>query len=861
MKMACRLLLGLAASTAFTGPGMAAVPAASAPAPAAPVYALHIPPGTLEAALVALADATGLQLLYTADLARGLSSPGMSGSVTAQDGLAGVLAGTGLRYRFLNARTVTIERPSAMRTLGPVRVEGVSPGGFAAVDGFGAGAGANGSSDPTATEGTGSLTTNGASVASKIPQALKDTPQSVTVLTQERIQQQVITDYTAALNDAPGITLQQTNSIQTNFYSRGFGVSAFQVDGGAPLDPNVNTNYVPTLNLAEYDNVQVLRGSDALFGGAGQPGGVVSLTRKLPLDHDQLTFDINAGSFNNFRGQTDATGPLGFDGHLRGRLVLEYQDRDFFYDVAHQNKAFVYGVMEADLGEDTLLRFGGSYEKQDNSGWDGTGLPRTVSGADLGLKRSTCLCAPWNRWGFKSPELFVALQHQFSPDWQVKLNATDLMQRSNRKEDYSYGQIQPGAETSQPYTEVSETNFNNRLTQYALDATLSGSFQLLGYKQKLAIGMDYSRSQGPSSSGGAELDVPINVFAFDPTSLNPAPPPAPIAESGKLIQEQSGAYATLNLQILDPVHVTGGLRLSNYRIYIASTEYNTPSDQVLETSTNAEHTAGVLTPYAGITYDLTKQITLYASYADIFQSQAEFLSPSGAPLPPVTGTTYEAGAKGLFNGGRLNVSAAFYYTQESNLGIYDPGATDPGNFSGETTGSFCCYLNQASVTSKGVDLEVSGALMPGWQVQAGYSFNENAYGAGYANTGSAYQTQQPKHQLKLWTSYVGQGWLKKWTLGGGMRLESARYTSGSVCSIPLEQSGVCAGSYVPFNFTQALYTVIDLRAAYAINTHLQAAVNLTNIADTRYYATAGTSQGENFYGEPRAIMFSLHGSY
>jgi len=179
------------------------------------------PAGTLEAALVALADATGLQLLYTADLARGLSSPGITASVTAQDGLAAVLAGMGLRYRFLNARTVTIERPSAdARTLGPVRVEGARPGGFAAVDGFGPGAGANGSSDPTATEGTGSLTTNGASVASKIPQALKDTPQTVTVLTQERIQQQAITDYTAALNDAPGITLQQTNSIQTNLFAR-----------------------------------------------------------------------------------------------------------------------------------------------------------------------------------------------------------------------------------------------------------------------------------------------------------------------------------------------------------------------------------------------------------------------------------------------------------------------------------------------------------------------------------------------------------------------------------------------------------------------------------------------------------------
>jgi outer membrane receptor for ferric coprogen and ferric-rhodotorulic acid len=69
-------------------------------------------------------------------------------------------------------------------------------------------------------------------------------------------------------------------------------------------------------------------------------------------------------------------------------------------------------VLEADLGDDTLLRWGRSYEKQDNTGWNVTVLSRTVSGADLGLKRSTCLCTLWNFWDFKSPEFFVALQHR-----------------------------------------------------------------------------------------------------------------------------------------------------------------------------------------------------------------------------------------------------------------------------------------------------------------------------------------------------------------------------------------------------------------------------------------------------------------
>ena len=118
-------------------------------------------------------------------------------------------------------------------------VEGEQSSGFAALGGFGAGAGSNGSSDPTATEGTGSFTTNGASVASKTDQSLKDTTQSVSVLTQERIEQQNLTDLTTAVSNLTGVTVAQTSGIQSRYISRGFTIGTYQLDGGAPqsLEP------------------------------------------------------------------------------------------------------------------------------------------------------------------------------------------------------------------------------------------------------------------------------------------------------------------------------------------------------------------------------------------------------------------------------------------------------------------------------------------------------------------------------------------------------------------------------------------------------------------------------------------------
>ena len=852
----------LAAATALAPTAALAQTAAAAPAEGAQTYA--IPAGPMSTALNRFADQSGLALVYTASLTAGLHTDGFNGKFTVREALARLLSGTGLSFRFLDAKTITLEPPpiSGARTLGVVQVEGVQTDAFAPLNGFGAGAGNNGGSDPTATEGTGSLTTNGATVASKTPQSLKETPQSVTVITAERIQQQNLTDLTSALNAVPGVTLVVGNSLQTTFYSRGFQITAFQIDGGGPLDLGSNSNYATTPNLAEYDNIQVLRGSDALFGGAGQPGGVVSLDRKRPLDHEQLLVDVDTGSWNNHQIQADVTGPIGFDGHLRARLVVNDQDRDYFYDLAHQNKAFVYGVIEGDLGPNTLIRAGFSYEQQQNTGFNPNGLPRYSDGGDLDLPRSTNLSASWNQWNLSTPELFAALEHQFNSNWGLKFNLTRLAQDSTEQYNYNYGLIYRDDPASSSFGEIQSQPATYHNAQYTADATLNGAFQLFGLKQTLAIGADYSLTSSANFVYSAPTFVPIDVFSFDPASLNPEPPnPLPYFALPVLRQEQWGGYVTLNLQPIQNLHLIGGARLSSYWLDILQDEYFgslTPFEY--ETKQNA---TAVLTPHFAATYGLTPDITVYASYADIFQPQGEDLYPSGKPLPPVTGATYETGIKGAFGGGKLNASLSIYYTDESNEGTPYYGACLVG-------GSGSCYLDNGVVISQGVDLELSGELLPGWQVQGGYTYNTNRY-KGALQTGpddgfglgSTYQSQQPVHQVKLWTSYRPAGRFDRWTVGGGLRLESARYTAGSVCSVQLDPTtGNCPSNvYVPFAFTQGLYAVVDLRAAYRFGGHWQAALDITNIGDTRYYATAGQNTGGNFYGEPRAFMLSLRAAY
>ena len=114
--------------------------------------------------------------------------------------------------------------------------------------------------------------------------------------------------------------------------------------------------------MGEIDHIEVLRGSDALFGANGNPGATVNLVRKRPLDTFEIDTHSVLGSWHNYRQEIDVTGPLGFDGALRGRFDAAYSDRDYFYQGARSDHRSLFGVLEYDLTSQTLLTLGGSYQ-------------------------------------------------------------------------------------------------------------------------------------------------------------------------------------------------------------------------------------------------------------------------------------------------------------------------------------------------------------------------------------------------------------------------------------------------------------------------------------------------------------------
>ncbi|WEK45188.1 MAG: TonB-dependent siderophore receptor [Candidatus Andeanibacterium colombiense] len=908
--------LGAAAALA----GIAAPAAAQADA-AQKAYQVDLPSQSLSRSLAQLSQITGLQLIYTVSESDKATAPALNGRMTADQALGRLISGSGFTYRYLRPGVITLERTSAGGNgdgevvTGAVQVEGVQGSGSPYFGGAGQAAGVNGvngSRDITATEGTGSFTSGALTIGSKVPQALKDVPQSISVLTSERLEQQNVTDFTSAMRQLPGVTLVQGDtSLETTFYSRGFAINSIQVDGGAPL--YIGFGYYPQIDMSVYDHVELLRGASGLLNGYGDPSGSVNLVRKKPLDHAQVTLEAQAGSWQTYRVVADATAPLALDGKLRGRLVMTYQANHYFYDTAKDNKTLVYGIAELDLTPTTLVSAGVNYTRQDSVPWNG-GLPRYQNGDDLALPRSTCLCFGWNRWDFDTTEIFGSIEQKIGEDWMVKFNLTRNRQSNTRKLGYSSGAVNSinllGPALGGIYNDFSSS-------QFSAEAVVNGEFELFGQHQEISIGANRVKSDGggwtnystlisgtatapyqpypggPTYYSGSPNGSrpPVDVFDFDPSDPLYTEPRNPLPSGRYPVngQLQWGMYANLRLTAFDKLHLTTGLRWSQYQskytfdALCTGTVGLCAGKQIGDTaySYGADYRGHDFSwpPQVNLSYDITPQLSAYAGYTDIYRNLANYLSADLKPLAPLTGSNWEGGLKWAARDGKLNVSLAAYRIRQHGF-----PAVDPPDYSGYyevSPGVYCCFVSSPDQTleSTGFDLEATGEVLPGWQVTASYTYNKNKQvGAAYGGAqGIPFTSIQPKHLYKIWMSYDfgpagAPAWLSKLTLSGGLNGQSSAYYSGAICrnfaGAPDPISGFqdCltydVPDYVPFDFKVPAYALLAARIDYRFSANWSLAASIENILDKTYYQTvSGSPDGGNWYGAPRSVTATLRAKW
>ena len=353
-----------------------AAPAAQAQQPAEPVQ-FSIPAQPLDRALRLFSEQSRHQVLFDEAVVAGHQAPAVNGRLTPREALDQLLAGTQVRVNSSrpDVFTLTAAAKPGQSSSDAVTLQAVTVSGGSL-------------RDPT-TELTGSYT-SGALTIGKMTQSIRETPQSVSVITRQQLDDKNLTTLDEALAQTTGVTKTARNFGNHKFSIRGFTVddNNYLVDGVAGI-VYAPVGWLP-IDTAVFDRVEVLRGAGGLMLGSADPSGAINMVRKRPRGEGHLDMSTTAGSWDNYRMEVDGGGPINAAGTVRGRLVTAYQDRHYFYDGTKARSPLFYGVIDADLGPRTTLTLGARHQATDTDGYWLFGLPRYTDGGPLDVKRSTC---------------------------------------------------------------------------------------------------------------------------------------------------------------------------------------------------------------------------------------------------------------------------------------------------------------------------------------------------------------------------------------------------------------------------------------------------------------------------------------
>ncbi|MEJ0085208.1 MAG: TonB-dependent receptor [Pseudomonadota bacterium] len=812
-----------------------------------PVYDLHIPSQPLDDALQELARQSDVDVVFFSRLTAGKRAAALNGSYTAADALSRLLAETSLGYRQLNAQTFEVrQKSSARRTIFSAagRIEDLE-------------------------EIVVTATAQGV-VATRTETPLREIPQTVSLISQAQIREQNLATLPDALERVPGLISTRDNNVSRLFIARGFAVTSYHVDGSPNLY-SYKRLLSSTPDLAEFEQIEVLRGADGIFSGNGQPGASVNLVRKRPRDEAALWVSAWTGSWDNSRVELDATGPLAGDGALRGRLVGVLQDQGSNLDAVTFNRKVLFGVLDYDVGPDTVVTLGGSYVWQNDTPVFRGMLP-TLDGTVPQLPHFA-LTTDWAFDRREKRETYFQLRQQLGDDWQLQVGAARWEER--RQFGTASINISVNPATRQRITRGVNGAFSTRPNteeQIGTDLTLTGDFRPFGLRAELAFGAEYARYRYLEAKERNYLEGPVrNLVDYtpslygDPRLIRPSQPDSiPWAQG---TTESRATFLTARMHLTDALSISAGARAGQER-YRRIRELNF-SDGRITDSREIPWSSPVVTPYAALAYDVSDHYSLYASYVDIYRNTGtdmetfpwgidsnaapEALKPDGSAIGVRHGVTTEAGIKAAWFNGAVNGMLAAYDTRQYRIPLSLSRAGVPGKYIPGTSQSL------------GVDLELTGAA-GGWLFGGGYTFNENRAATAVWNgvRGPLYALEQnspetPKHLVKAWVNKRLTGRMSRWTVGGNLRAQTSQMTTMFACPNVTRTGGCIGGNQ--FNRAFNRYAVVDLRAGFRIDENWRVVATANNINDERYYQSAGNIQPGYWWGERRNFLLKVEGSF
>ena len=662
----------------------------------------------------------------------------------------------------------------------------------------------------------------------------RETPQSISTVEREQIEQRSLTTVDAVLRGTTGVHVTFYDTQRPLYYSRGFLITDFQVDGLPTFSNSTNQEF----DTAIYERVEIVRGANGILTGVGTPSATINLIRKRPTRTFGGTASVSVGSWDYYRGEVDLNVPLNQDGSVRSRWVVAPQKRHSFRDRYEEDKYALLGVVEADFGRNTVASVG--YQRQRNAPKAGIwgAIPRFASDGGLAdMSRSTSFSPDWTRWSRESGTLFATIDHQINSDWSVKANFNHTEGKTFSLRTYASGllvgtTIRPGF----PNRDTGTGMFlygavgGGSETMDTLDARLSGQFSLGGRRHDLSVGVSSLRTDTRTNAytdlanGSTRYVYSIpNVNTWDGT----APEPNYARTGAYTVQQtsQDAVYASARWRLAEPLSLLTGVRLTNWRRH--TDRYNTAGARA-GAPTAKQSVGQESSPFVGVVYDINENLSAYASHTAIFNPQ-NYKDRFGEPLDPVKGKSSEVGIKGDWPAQGLSGSFALFEVKQDNYGVSDGTFTVPGT-------ATQAYVGVNGTKSKGWEADMAARLSPNWQATAGVTrvlTTRNASDLTYANL--------PEWLVKLGTQYRLSGALQPVELGAQWLWQGQM----DAVNVP-SPSG-------PQKIKQSPFGLLNLNASWRFTESTSVNLAVNNALDKSYWATLDYAN----YGEPRFISLTL----
>lgn len=654
--------------------------------------------------------------------------------------------------------------------------------------------------------------------AAKIEAELRDIPQTVNVIPEALYHDQGARSINDVLRNVPGVGFSNGDGQRDQVTIRGFSAIADQfIDG-------VRDDALYFRELANIEQVEVLKGPASVLYGRGSSGGLINRITKKPSDEKAFTdVTTTVGSWDMKRVEVDSNQPLGEAASFRISAAVE--DSGSFRDQGFTERNFIAPSLKLDISDKTTLLI--QVENLEDKRITDFGVP-AINGRPVDVDPDTYYGSSDARNDdYTESDVLsgaVTLEHQFNNDWKLKntFRAYDYDLNRNNTVVQSVRTATLTATRRHSFIDRQEYGYFNQ-------TDLSTQADWLGMKHALLFGMELGYQNKDAQSGNF-TPTPPNVSIYDPQPFNNLGTTRIATTVTRSLSQTAGFYVQDLITLTPEWKALVGVRHDRF-------------DQVTDnllTGVRFGRTDSEYSPRAGLVYQPTPWASMYASYTKSFQpSQETFaLAANNTDIAPEETTNYEVGTKLDFLGGNLSAMVSLFRLERTNIKSVDPTNTTR-------------LIPVGEQRTDGLEFSVSGRPAHGWDVTAGYAFldaeitdSPSTMGVPISATGANIQVAlegnapslTPRHSANLW---VTRRFDNGFGVGGGVVSMGEQYASPSnVVKLP--------------GYTRADATVFYEAKKYEVR------LLVNNLFDREYFVSAhGGVDIDNTPGAPRNAQLSL----